>query len=119
MGQNGGEYYHKNQYNFGNMEYIDFIIYGSIEKKALNNIEYYYVLKFYEPIIFTKGFEHDETIVSVILEEIQLIFINDELKMRVDFDWGGHVLNGRIRFPNDSNYYTPVIMYVEKIEING
>jgi hypothetical protein len=132
MGRHEGEYYHTNLYSFGNSEHIDFYIYGDIELKNINNhgniektsdinnIEYY-ILKLYEPITFTKGFEHNETILSVILEEIQLIFCNNELKKRIDLNWGGHILIGRIYFSNDNdnNHYTPIIMYVEDVRING
>ena len=131
IGQQEPEYYHSNYYSFGNEEYINFNIFGEIESieyftqnnfEETNNInknEYYYVLNLYEPITFTKGFEHNGTLTSVTVEAIQLLFVNNDILNRVDLDWGGHIIRGKLFFSEDNHYHTPIIMVVENVRING
>lgn len=116
-----GEYYHKILYNFYNDEYINFHIYGDIELREIyesNNSDKteFYVLRFYEPITFTKGFEPDRTLITV--EEIQLLFSDDCVKNNIDLNWKGHIIDGKVYFSND-NYHTPLIIVAYKIRLNG
>jgi hypothetical protein len=117
-----GEYYHTVRYNFYNDEYIYFDIYGNIELKenhSESNTEYYYVLILYEPIVFTKGFELDRTFIEVTVEEIQLLFVDNEVKNKIDLEWKGHIIDGILYFAENTIYHTPVIMIVDRVRING
>ncbi|MCL2441145.1 MAG: DUF4431 domain-containing protein [Treponema sp.] len=110
------EYYHRNQYNFGNQDSINFHIFGTVVLKQVNetsdNAEYYF-LQLYEPITFFKGNE------SVTVTEIQLVFNDKENIKNINLDWGGHIVNGRLYFSESGYYFTPVILVVDRIVING
>jgi hypothetical protein len=120
--------YHNHWYNFYNDDYIDFFIYGNVVLKQFygppnygetpeeDRIEYHYVLELYDPITFTKGWKRE---VKVRVEKIQLIFNSDEMINRIDLNWGGHVVEGKLYFPETGHHHTPLIMIVDRINLNG
>jgi hypothetical protein len=107
-----GEYYHSTWYNFH--------IYGDVELKEINsesNTEYYYALILHEPIVFTKGFASNGTLIQVTVGEIQLLFADNELKNKIDLKWKAHIINGKLYFSENIIYHTPVIMIVDRVNV--
>jgi hypothetical protein len=54
----------------------------------------------------------------VTVEEIQLLFFDNEVKNKTDLNWKGHIIDGRLYFPENTIYHTPVIMIVDRVRIN-
>jgi hypothetical protein len=126
--QNKDNEYYIHRYNFYDRDYINFNIYADVLLKSFygspnygktpeeDEIEYYYVLKLYDPITFSKGMED---VVEITVEEIQLIFNSDEIKRRIDLDWRGHIIRGRLYFSETGHHHTSLIMVVDYINVNG
>jgi hypothetical protein len=47
------------------------------------------------------------------------MFNSDEMRNRVDLDWRGHILEGKLYFSETGHHHTPLIMVVDRINING
>ena len=79
-------------------DYVSFYIFGNVLLKKFygppnygetpeeDEIEFHYILQLYDPITFSKGFK------TVTVEEIQLIFYNDEIRKKIDLNWIEHVI---------------------------
>jgi hypothetical protein len=119
------EYYIHRYYFPYNRDYINFHIYANVLLKQFygppnydetpeeDKIEYHYVLKLYDPITFIKGIK------EVTVEEMQLIFYNEELKRTIDSNWLGYVIEGKVYFSETGHHHTPLIMVVDRINLNG
>ena len=123
--QDKNDEYYIHHYNFYDREYINFHIHADVLLKQFYGspnygetpeedlIEYYYVLKLYDPITFSKG------IMEISVEEIQLLFNDDNMKSRIDLNWRGYIIRGKLYFSETGHHHTPLIMVVEYISLNG
>jgi hypothetical protein len=121
--------YYNHWFDFSNSDYINFHIWGDVVLKQFygppnygetpeeDRIEHHYVLKLYDPITFRKITK--EEVIEVKVVEIQLIINSDEIKNRINLDWAGHILEGKLYFSETGHHYTPLIMVVDKINLNG
>jgi hypothetical protein len=114
--------YHTTVFKFyGGQEYINFNIYGQItlknfygppnygETPDIDRIESYYVLKLLEPITIVSGSE------KIKVEEIQLLFIGGSGNK---IDRGSYTVEGKLYLAQTGHHHTPVILIVDKIEMN-
>jgi hypothetical protein len=121
--------YYIHRYNFYDRDYINFHIYADVLLKQFYGppnygetpeediIEYHYILKLYDPITFSKGMRDD--VIEITIEEIQLIFNNEEMIKIIDLNWRGHVVWGKLYFSETGHHHTPLIMVVDRINLNG